>query len=207
MDDEQRRWEDRYASGQASPDGALPHPEVAALLDRTADERTGRTPAALDLAAGTGRHTLALARAGYDPTAVDFSPSAVRIVADALAERELPGRALVADLRTWTPEQEQEHRAGPDVLPRRFDLIVAVYFQHDLSLLRRAAEWLLPGARLLWVTHAPGSLEGPPPAVPRPSLTETVAVLEGKGLDLLRAEEVRTTGSALDVVVEAAHPA
>ena len=34
MDDNQRMWEDRYASGESSPDGAQPHPEVAALLDR-----------------------------------------------------------------------------------------------------------------------------------------------------------------------------
>ena len=120
------------------------------------------------------------------------------------AERGLPGRALVADLRTWTPEQEQ--RSGPDAVPPQFDLIVAAYFQHDLALLRRAAEWLVPGGRLLWITHAPGSVEGPPPTVPRPTLQETVAVLEGKGLDLLRAEQVRTTDTALDVVVEALRP-
>lgn len=204
MDDDQRRWEGRYASGEPSPDGTRPHPEVADLLERTAGERAGRTPTALDLGAGTGRHTLALALAGYDPTAVDFSPSAVRVLADALAERGLPGRALVADLRTWSPEQEQ--RSGSDVVPRQFDLVLAAYFQHDLSLLRRAAEWLVPGGRLLWITHAPGSVAGPPPAVPRPDLEETVAVLEGKGLDLLRAERVRTTQTALDVVVEALRP-
>ncbi|MFE7628898.1 class I SAM-dependent methyltransferase [Kocuria sp. NPDC057446] len=204
MDDNQRMWEDRYASGASSPDGAQPHPEVAALLERTAGERADGPPSALDLGAGTGRHTLALAAAGYDPTAVDFSPSAVRSIAGALAEHGLPGRALVADLRTWTPEQEQ--RSGPDAVPPRFDLIVAVYFQHDLSLLRRAAEWLVPGGRLLWLTHAPGSVEGPPPAVPRPSLQETVAVLEGKGLDLLRAQQVRTSEAALDVVLEAVRP-
>ncbi|GAB2611050.1 class I SAM-dependent methyltransferase [Kocuria arenosa] len=204
MDDNQRMWEDRYASGASSPDGAQPHPEVAALLDRTAGQRAGGPPTALDLGAGTGRHTLALAAAGYDPTALDFSPSAVRTITDALAERGLPGRALVADLRTWSPAQEQ--RSGPDAVPPRFDLIVAVYFQHDLALLRRAAEWLVPGGRLLWITHAPGSVEGPPPTVPRPTLHETVVVLEGKGLDLLRAEQVRTTETALDVVVEARRP-
>ncbi|MFI7580765.1 methyltransferase domain-containing protein [Kocuria kalidii] len=204
MDDDQSMWEDRYASGAPSPDGPLPHPEVAALLDRAAGERAGGPPTALDLGAGSGRHTLALASAGYDPTAVDFSPSAVRTINDALAEHDLPGRALIADLRTWAPEQEQ--RSGPDVVPPRFDLIVAAYVQVDLSLLRRAAEWLVPGGRLLWITHAPASVVGPPPTVPRPTVQETVAVLEGKGLDLLRAEQVRTGETALDVVVEAVRP-
>ena len=32
MDDNQRMWEDRYASGGSSPDGAQPHPEVAGCL-------------------------------------------------------------------------------------------------------------------------------------------------------------------------------
>ncbi|MGX5357362.1 class I SAM-dependent methyltransferase [Kocuria sp. KH4] len=204
MDDSRSTWEDRHAAGEPSPDGTAPHPEVAALLERTAGEHAGRTPAALDLGAGTGRHTLALALAGYDPTAVDFSPSAVRVLTGALAERGLPGRALVADLRTWSPEQEQ--LPGADAVPRQFDLVLAAYFQHDLSLLRRATEWLAPGGRLLWISHAPGSVEGPPPAVPRPDLEETVAVLEGKGLDLLRAERVRTTPTALDVVLEGVRP-
>lgn len=204
MDEMQAMWEDRYAAGASSPDGTRPHPEVAALLDRLAGERAGRTPAALDLGAGAGRHTLALALAGHGPTAVDFSSTAVRIVTEALAERGLPGRALVADLRTWSPAQEQA--AGPAVVPERFDLVVAAYFQHDLSLLRRAAEWLVPGGRLLWITHAPGSVQGPPPTVPRPTLAQTVAVLEGKDLDLQRAEEVRTGETVLDVVVEALRP-
>jgi len=32
----------------------------------------------------------------------------------------------VADLRTWSPAQEQA--AGPAVVPERFDLVVAAYF-------------------------------------------------------------------------------
>ncbi|MFI7481228.1 class I SAM-dependent methyltransferase [Kocuria sp. M1R5S2] len=204
MDDTQRRWEERYASGESSPDGARPHPEVLALLERTARERTGRTPTALDLGAGAGRHTLALAAAGLVPTAVDYAPSAVRIVERALAERGLPGRALVADLRTWSPGQEQ--RSGPDVVPERFDLVLAVHLQDDVGLLARAGGWLRPGGRLLWITHAPGSTEGPPPSVPRPTLTETVDALDGTDLELLRAEEVPTTPTALDVVVEVRRP-
>lgn len=202
MDETQRMWEDRYASGRGSPDGGQPHPEVTALLDRLADERAGRTPTALDLGSGTGRHTLALALAGYDPTAVDSSPSAVRILTDALAERGLPGRVLTADLRTWHPEQEK----AAAVVPPRFDLVVAVYFHDDLTLLRRAAEWLAPGGTLLWIAHAPDSVTGPPAGVPRPELLETLAVLEGKELDFQRAEEVPTSGTALDVVLEARRP-
>ena len=64
----------------------------------------------------------------------------------------------------------------------------------------------MPGGRLLWITHAPGSAQGPPPTVPRPTLAQTVAVLEGKDLDLQRAEEVRTGETVLDVVVEALRP-
>jgi SAM-dependent methyltransferase len=204
VDETQRRWEERYAAGADSPDGARPHPEVLALLDRTAGERAGRTPTALDLGAGAGRHTVALAAAGFDPTAVDWAPSAVRIAERALAERGLPGRALVADLRTWDPAQEQ--RSGPDVVPERFDLVLAVHLQDDVGLPDRTAGWLVPGGRLLWISHAPGSADGPPAAVPRPSLAEIAGTLAGTDLELLRAEEVATTPTTLDVVVEARRP-
>lgn len=204
MDQTQQMWEKRYASGQDSPDGAQPHPEVAALLERAADEHAGRTPTALDLGAGTGRHTLALAGAGYDVTAVDFSPTAVRTLTAALAERRLPGRGLVADLRSWTPQQAREQ--GREDVPAQFDLIVGVYLHGDLPLLRRAAEWLAPGGTLLWISHAPGSVTGPPAGVPRPDELETLAVLEGKDLDFQRGEEVQTTETARDVVLEAVRP-
>lgn len=199
MDEIQRMWEGRYASGQESPDGADPHPLVAALLDGR--RHAEGTPTALDLGCGSGRHTLALARAGYDTTGVDFSPSAVRIVEAALARHGLAGRAVVGDLRSWTPQRARER--GREDVPAEFDLIVAVYFHGDRTLLRRTAEWLAPGGVVLWVTHAPDSVLGPPPGVPRPDMLETVAVLEGKGLDLLRVDEVRTSDVAHDVVVEA----
>lgn len=205
MDEMQRNWEERYASGGLrSPDGDQPHPEVVALLDRLGHERAGRAPTALDLGAGAGRHTMALARAGYVPTAVDFSPTAVRLLSAALAEDRLPGRALVADLRSWSPGQEEV--AGPVVVPARFDLVLGAYVHDDLSLVGRAAQWVAPGGRLLWITHAPDSGDGPPPAVHRPGLEETVAALTGTGLDVVRAEQVATTETALDVVVEAARP-
>jgi hypothetical protein len=42
--------------------------------------------------------------------------------------------------------------------------------------------------------------------VPRPGPAETLRALEGTGLEVRRAEEVRTTGTALDVVLEAGRP-
>ncbi|PLC11474.1 hypothetical protein AUQ48_03440 [Kocuria flava] len=217
MDETQRMWEERWAAGTHPPDGTAPHPEVTALLDRLAGRHGAPgahrapedpRPTALDLGTGSGRHALALARAGWDVTAVDYSPSAVRTVGEALRAEGLPGRALVADLRAWTPGTPQHagESTGTGTVPAHADLVVAAYFHHDLTLLRRAAEWLAPGGHLLWITHAPGSVDGPPPAVPRPDVHETLAVLEGKDLDLLRAEQVRTSPTALDVVVEALRP-
>lgn len=56
---------------------------------------------ALDVAAGTGRHSLMLARAGFAVHAIDYSlPAMVKLAAAARAE-ELPVYPLVADLDSF----------------------------------------------------------------------------------------------------------
>lgn len=204
MDEMQQMWERRYAAGEQSPDGVAPHPEVVALLERLEQEPRAGTRTALDLGSGPGRHVLALARAGYDATGVDFSPTAVRVLEDALRRHGLPGRGVVGDLRTWSPQEAR--RQGRADVPQEFDLVLAAYFQHSLELLRNATGWLAPGGTLLWITHAPDSVDGPPAGVPRPGPAETLKALEGTGLEVRRAEEVRTSGTALDVVLEAVRP-
>lgn len=52
-----------------------PTPYVATLLGRLG---AGRGKRALDLGCGEGRHTILLARRGYDVTALDFEPLALR---------------------------------------------------------------------------------------------------------------------------------
>jgi tellurite methyltransferase len=56
---------------------------------------------ALDVAAGTGRHSLWLARAGFTVHAIDFSLPAMLKLASAAAEENLPVHPLVADLEAY----------------------------------------------------------------------------------------------------------
>jgi tellurite methyltransferase len=84
-------WEERHQAKRIGP----PEPfvlEMLPLLPRGL---------ALDIAAGTGRHSLALARAGFTVHAIDFSvPAMLHLGATAASER-LPIHPLVADLDVY----------------------------------------------------------------------------------------------------------
>ncbi|HKD66480.1 MAG TPA: methyltransferase domain-containing protein [Candidatus Binataceae bacterium] len=56
---------------------------------------------ALDIAAGTGRHSLLLARSGFHVHAIDFSMPAMFNLGAAAAAENLPVYPLVADLETY----------------------------------------------------------------------------------------------------------
>ncbi len=77
---------------------------------------------ALDLACGTGRHTLHLARLGWQVTAVDIAPDAIRELR-AAAEPNLAIDTIVADL--------EKHEFT--IEPNAYDLICDFhYLQRDL---------------------------------------------------------------------------
>ena len=76
--------------------GAVPSSAVQAFLDQV-----GGTGPALDLGAGAGRDTIALANAGYDVTAVDLSQRGLERVSQRAAVAEVAHRVqtCVADVR------------------------------------------------------------------------------------------------------------
>jgi SAM-dependent methyltransferase len=106
-----RDWNAHYAGTEYS--AAPPDPLLIQLAEGLPPGR------ALDLACGTGRHALYLARLGWRVTAVDAAPAAI----DRL-RREAPGiDAQVADL---------EH-GEYTIEPASFDLICDfLYLQRDL---------------------------------------------------------------------------
>lgn len=57
----------------------------------------------LDVAAGTGRHAIALARAGFRVVAADYAATAARLTRDAAAAERLPIFPVVADLENGFP--------------------------------------------------------------------------------------------------------
>jgi SAM-dependent methyltransferase len=72
---------------------------------------------ALDIAAGTGRHSIALARAAIHVTAVDWSENALISLALAAKKEGLAIEAVIADLEESLPFQ-----------PETFDIVLNVNF-------------------------------------------------------------------------------
>ncbi len=168
-------WDARYRRGwltEASPtvlDAVGGGPE-AADLDR-----------AVDLAAGPGRHALALARLGWRVTAVDFSAVGIGQGIERARAADPDGRVawVVADVADWHPD-------GP------VDLVLAAYVQLGADGLRRAGGWLAPGGRLVVVGHALRNLTDGVhgPRDPAHLQTEHGLRAGAQGLDVERLEEV-----------------
>lgn len=184
-------WDARHLEATApSPDDADPR-----VLDAIADLPAGK---ALDLACGTGRHSLALAARGWSVTAVDFSRAG--LVALQRAAGDLDVTTTLADARVWEPDGEA------------YDLVLMT-FAHVPGLLERAATWLRPGGRLVLVGHAvrnlTGGVGGPSDARLLHDPAALTAAAERAGMVVERCEEVlRETpdGTAIDVVLVASRP-
>jgi len=178
-------------SGAPSADDA-----DARVMDAVAGTPPGR---ALDLACGTGRHTLALARRGWSVRAVDFSRTGLTALSRAAAGADVSTE--LADARVWEPDGDT------------FDLVL-LSFVHVPGVLEQAATWLRPGGRLVLVGHAVRNLAdgvGGPSDVRLLHDPGAMAVAAtAAGLDVLRCEEVRREtpdGTAIDVVLVAIRPA
>ena len=114
MPDRRRHWEDRYADPQRAA-GRSSEFVLAALPPAAAGAR------ALDVAAGDGRHAIALARRGYAVTAIDLAHAGLRRLRDAARREGLGVDVVQADLEAFP-------------LPRnRYDVaVVTFYLQRDL---------------------------------------------------------------------------
>ena len=88
--DEQKRWNDRYSTGEYQP-----RTEHSPIIDRAIEfVGSGR---ALVLACGTGRNAIRLAEAGFEVTAVDISSVAIEMARESAASRGLDVEWQVGD--------------------------------------------------------------------------------------------------------------
>jgi tellurite methyltransferase len=127
-------WDERYRTGQD-----LESPPTPLLVETAEGLQPGRV---LDLACGTGRNALWLARHGWKVAAVDGSPAAIEILRARAAKQDLPVDARVADLEKGEYEIE----------PASWDLIaICYYLQRDL--LEPAQRGVKPGGALLEIVH------------------------------------------------------
>lgn len=146
-------WNERYTKGLPSLD--VPDPYFMDMYDRFIRDAFPAGGKALDLAAGTGRHTLQLAQQGWEVTAVDFSEVAMERLG--ATTQGLKVAAVCADLAAFE---------WPDA---SFDLIV-LYYYFDRAIFPAIIKALNPGG-LLICKLAVGSVERPevlhPQEVPR----------------------------------------
>ena len=181
-------WDARYAVQQQWSAG--PNTLVAELL---ADVPPG---AAVDLAAGEGRHALWLAGRGWRVTAVDFSATGLD------RGRSRPG----ADRVTWVTADVLAWAAPPASL----DLVLVAYLhlpEADAgALLRRTVGWLRPGGRLLVLGHDVDNIAHGVGGPQDPAILHSVERLApiAELLDVDRLEQVRRetpAGTALDTLL------
>ena len=181
-------WDARYEERRQWSQG--PNALVAELL---ADVPPG---AAVDLAAGEGRHALWLASLGWDVTAVDFSAVGVdRGRAQDGADRV---RWVTADVLEWS---------GP---ASSLDLVLVAYlhlpYADMLPLLRRSVDWLRTGGRFLLVGHDLDNIARGVGGPQEPGILHSVERLAPVAalLDVDRLEQVpRPTpdGTAIDTLL------
>jgi SAM-dependent methyltransferase len=187
-------WDARYEERRQWSEG--PNALVAELL------REVPPGAAVDLAAGEGRHALWLASLGWDVTAVDFSAVGVD------RGRSQDG----ADRVTWVTADVLEWTAPTASL----DLVLVAYLHlptADITpVLVRAVDWLRPGGRFLLLGHdldnIPRGVGGPQ----EPGILHSVERLAPVAalLDVDRLEQVpRSTpdGTAIDTLLWGRRPA
>ncbi|MFC9787585.1 class I SAM-dependent methyltransferase [Rhodococcus sp. NPDC127528] len=183
-------WDDRYRD-RPDPWGAEP---AETIRERLADAMPGR---AVDLACGDGRHARWLDRAGWTVTAVDYSAVAIEQARGRDPERRIDWQ--VGDVTEWSPD-------GP------VDLVLLSFLHLPIEQLQaqiaRAASWLAPGGRLLYLGH---SLEnyhrgvgGPPDPAILPTIADLARAADGLRVDAL--EHVCRTvdaGTAVDILLDA----
>lgn len=96
---------------------------------------------ALDIAAGPGRNSLALAEAGFKVVAVDFSGPAIRAASQLARATQLPIMPVIADIEA----------AALPLRPAQFDLVLNISFLAR-ALIPSLKEMLLPGGMLFFDT-------------------------------------------------------
>jgi 2-polyprenyl-3-methyl-5-hydroxy-6-metoxy-1,4-benzoquinol methylase len=175
MDESDReRWNRKHAQGRG---GAAPSPRFVEALEQAPPGR------ALDVACGSGRHALPLARAGFDVLAVDVSDVALERLAAQAAARGLAVRTERRDVSAeGLPEGD-------------FDLVVVIGFL-DRTLFPALREKVRPGGLLFFETFTRAHSEAT--GFPRAYCLEPGELLAAfEGWETLRHVEERARESLL----------
>ncbi len=130
--EEKNRWDERYSGHDYEP-----RKKPADLLTKW----IGRLPRgkALDLACGSGRNSLFMAGKGYEVTAVDISPTAIKLARNKALEKGLKIEWVVADLDRF-------------LIRGRYDVILG-FFYVNKKMVPDIIESLNTGGILIYQSH------------------------------------------------------
>ena len=182
-------WDERYRA-VTQPWGIDPAGTVAT---RVADLEPGT---AVDLACGDGRHARWLAEQGWSVTGVDYSSVAI----------DRARAADVGNVVNWQVGDATSWNAETQV-----DLVLVSFLHLPLGqlvdTLRRAAEWVSPGGRVMYLGHSIENYHrgvgGPPEPEILPGISDLARAAEGFRVYALE-HVVRTQGDglAIDILLE-----
>lgn len=172
-------WDRRFRKGDHTGDTPDPFFEVSRKFWPLSTSAGDARPAAIDIACGAGRHAVALASAGFDVTAADFSPEGLRL-ASALAKSQ--GVSIATELNDLE---------APDASlgDSRFDLAFVFFYLHR-PLLPAIDRCLRPGGLLIYKTYTVDQLfHGGRPRHKRYFLEHNELLRVFSGYRVLRYEE------------------
>ena len=198
-------WDERYAASELIWSAGPNRFVVEQVTTHLVGVGPGR---ALDLAGGEGRNAVWLAEQGWATELVEFSAVALE-KAEAIAHER--GVVLTTTLADVT--------AAPPLAPA--DLVLVCYLQPAAEPLARAlghaASLVAPGGVLLVVAHERDNLThgygGPQDPAFLPSVDDVLAAIDGHGLVVAEAGQVRREiptddgpREAIDLLVRATRP-
>ncbi len=144
-------WEARYRRGETGWDRGAPSPALQAWLG------AGELAPCRVLVPGCGRghEVVALARLGFEVTAIDIAPSAVHALKRALEDEGLAARVILGDLFAF------EEAAAFDAVYEQ-TCLCAIEPARRAAYAQRLHAWLKPEGRLLALFMQTGREGGPP---------------------------------------------
>ena len=151
-------WDKRFAEGDTPWDRGAANPQLGIWL------ATGALKPCRVLVpgCGSGSEVAALAQAGFDVTALDYSPEATARTRQRLDAEGLQATVVETDVLAWQPEK-------PFAAIYEQACLCALYPDHWRDYADQLQRWLLPSGKLyalfmqfLRAGAAQGAIEGPP---------------------------------------------